>query len=113
MIGHCFDPVCKKELRYLRQGSVYQLGTGSGRTFHSEFFWLCSDCSSTFQLTSNDTGVPLLAPQGGHAAEDFTDQTRTTREAGCLASCPPRLISSPIGLLNLVRALGVRLQAIV
>jgi hypothetical protein len=24
MIGHCFNPQCNEELRYLRQGSVYQ-----------------------------------------------------------------------------------------
>ena len=31
MIGHCFNPECKKELRYLRHGSVYQWETGVGR----------------------------------------------------------------------------------
>jgi hypothetical protein len=64
MIGNCFDPACKKELRYLRQGAVYQWETGIGPEFRSEFFWLCPNCSSTFEVGSNREGVPLLAPWG-------------------------------------------------
>ena len=30
MIGHCFNPDCNEELRYLRKGTVYQLETGLG-----------------------------------------------------------------------------------
>ena len=64
MIGHCFNPACNKELRYLRQGSVYQLETGVGRMFHSEFFWLCPNCCSRFEVSSDGNGLPLLAPCG-------------------------------------------------
>jgi hypothetical protein len=64
MIGHCFNPACNKELRYLRQGTVYQWETGIGRDFHSEFFWPCPNCSSTFELASDENGGPLLAPWG-------------------------------------------------
>ena len=70
MIGHCFNPKCNQELRYLRQGSVYQLETGVGREFHSEFFWLCPICSSKFKLASDDNGRPLLAPcRAGRAGD--------------------------------------------
>jgi hypothetical protein len=62
MIGHCFNPECNEELRYLRQGSVYQWETGVGREFHSEFFWLCPTCSSRFMVASDDNGEPLLVP---------------------------------------------------
>jgi hypothetical protein len=64
MIGHCFNPECKQELHYLRQGSVYQWETSVGRYFHSEFFWLCPVCTSTFELASDKNGRPLLAPCG-------------------------------------------------
>jgi hypothetical protein len=60
MIGHCFNPDCRKELRYLRHGSVYQWETGVGREFHSEFFWLCAICSSTLRVSSNHNGEPSL-----------------------------------------------------
>ncbi len=33
MMGYCFNPECKLELRYLSQGSVYQWETGIGREF--------------------------------------------------------------------------------
>jgi hypothetical protein len=61
MIGNCFNPACNEELRYLRQGSVYQLETGVGREFHSEFFWLCPVCSTTFKVGSDHKGAPLLS----------------------------------------------------
>jgi hypothetical protein len=64
MIGHCFNPNCNRELRYLRQGSVYQWESGVGRDFHSEFFWLCANCSSRFELASDAYGAPSLAPCG-------------------------------------------------
>lgn len=64
MMGHCFNPECKLELRYLSQGSVYQWETGIGGEFHSEFFWLCPVCSSTFELAADENGKPLLAPCG-------------------------------------------------
>ena len=62
MIGNCFNPKCKQELRYLRQGSVYQREAGAGVEFHSEFFWLCPNCSALFKIASDEQGEPLLAP---------------------------------------------------
>ncbi len=62
MIGHCFNPECNEELRYLRQGSVYQRETGAAQDFRSEFFWLCQACSPLFKVTSDDDGKPSLVP---------------------------------------------------
>lgn len=62
MIGHCFNPKCNRELRYLRQGSVYQWETGDAQDFHSEFFWLCPACSPIFKVVSDHDGEPSLAP---------------------------------------------------
>jgi hypothetical protein len=62
MIGHCFNPKCNEELRYLRQGSVYQWEKGVAQDFHSEFFWLCPACSPIFRLVSDRDGEPSLAP---------------------------------------------------
>jgi hypothetical protein len=62
MIGHCFNPKCKRELRYLRQGSVYQWERGIAQDFQSEFFWLCPACSRIFKVVSGHDGRPSLAP---------------------------------------------------
>ena len=62
MIGHCFNPKCNRELRYLRDGSVYQWESGVGRQFRSEFFWLCPACSSAFKVGTDENGSPLLVP---------------------------------------------------
>jgi hypothetical protein len=62
MIGNCFNPKCNEELRYLRQGSVYQWETGVAEDFQSEFFWLCPVCSPIFKLVSDHDGEPSLAP---------------------------------------------------
>src|SRR5271163_2574576 len=63
MMGHCFNPKCNEELHYLH-GSVYQWETGIEGEFHSEFFWLCPVCSSTFELAAGENGKPWLAPCG-------------------------------------------------
>jgi hypothetical protein len=64
MIGNCFNPACQKELRYLRQGAVYQWEKGSGPEFDSEFFWLCPRCSCTFDVGSDRQGMPSLTVCG-------------------------------------------------
>ena len=88
MIGNCFNPACKKELRYLRQGAVYQWETGIGREFHSEFFWLCPNCSSTFEVASDREGAPLLAPCGAKG-EGYQRCSRIKRVLrGVLQECP-------------------------
>jgi hypothetical protein len=88
MIGHCFNPRCNQELRYLRQGSVYQWESGVGRDFHSEFFWLCPNCSSTFELTSDANGAPSLAPSGSkRTARLMLSRVRRVWQVSNLESC--------------------------
>jgi hypothetical protein len=88
VIGHCFNPACNQELRYLRQGSVYQLETGVGRRYRSDFFWLCLNCSPRFEVGSDDNGLPLLTPRGstGGANHRFSRIKRVLR--GMLQECP-------------------------
>jgi hypothetical protein len=51
MISECANPDCRRELRYLRDGKIYQFvlssKTGSKRLEH---FWLCGECSKTMIL---------------------------------------------------------------
>jgi hypothetical protein len=62
MVGHCFNPECREELRYLRQGSFYAWDSGVAPE-HSEFFWLCSACSRTFLVACDGHGRPLIWPR--------------------------------------------------
>jgi hypothetical protein len=88
MIGNCFNPACKKELRYLRQGAIYQWEKGTGPEFGSEFFWLCPRCSSTFNVGSDRNGVPSLTPCGarGEGNPRCSRVRRVLR--GILHECP-------------------------
>ena len=62
MVGHCFNPECRDELRYLRQGSFYAWDSGVAPE-HSEFFWLCSACSRTFLVACDEHGRPVIWPK--------------------------------------------------
>jgi len=52
MVSHCGNPDCRRELRYLRDGKIYQFvlspKTCSKRLEH---FWLCGECSKSMTLT--------------------------------------------------------------
>jgi hypothetical protein len=88
MIGNCFNQECKKELRYLRQGAIYQWEKGTGTEFDSEFFWLCPKCSCTFDVSSGRDGVPSLTPCGvrGEGNQRCSRVRRVLR--GILPECP-------------------------
>jgi hypothetical protein len=51
MVSQCANPGCRRELRYLRDGKIYQFvvspKTGGRRLEH---FWLCGECSKTMIL---------------------------------------------------------------
>ena len=51
MVSHCANPDCRRELRYLRDGKIYQFvlspRTGSKRLEH---FWLCGECFKNMTL---------------------------------------------------------------
>jgi hypothetical protein len=77
VINCCFNPACKQELLYLRDGSLYQWETGFGVTFHSEFFWLCPKCAVTSRLVRDNEGRPILA--SSFLAGRQTDRTSRIR----------------------------------
>jgi len=61
MVQHCFNPACHQEFRLLHAGDLYALERQSADT---EFFWLCSDCASRFDLYLEASGVVVLGVQG-------------------------------------------------
>jgi hypothetical protein len=88
MIGNCFNPACQKELRYLRQGAVYQWEKGTGPQFDSEFFWLCPKCSATFDVGPDRAGVPSLTPCGSRGAGNQRCSRIRRVLRGVLQECP-------------------------
>ena len=51
MVSHCANPDCRRELRYLRDGKIYQFGlspkTGGKGLEH---FWFCGECFKNMTL---------------------------------------------------------------
>ena len=50
MIAECFNPACRRQLHYLREGCVVRVVTNAGSNVGIEHFWLCGDCCQTFSL---------------------------------------------------------------
>jgi hypothetical protein len=62
MITVCFNPVCKRELLYLREGRVVRLVKTQGGQARVEHFWLCGDCYQLYDFQfSAKGGIRLLA----------------------------------------------------
>jgi hypothetical protein len=63
MITKCFNPVCKRELLYLREGRVVRLiKTQRGQT-RVEHFWLCGDCYQLHDFRFSSRGDVGLIPR--------------------------------------------------
>ncbi len=71
MIGNCFNPECNQELLYLSQGSVFAWESIVEGELHSEFFWLCSNCSQAFNVASGENGRPVLWPRSKRIGPDL------------------------------------------
>jgi len=60
MLSECFNPACRKELRYLRSGKVVMvLRRGTERT-EVEHFWLCGACYVSYVFRCGEDGNPSL-----------------------------------------------------
>lgn len=71
MIDRCFNPACRRELRYLQDGRVVRVIRGKAEDASVEHYWLCGPCYAThdFEFPS-DGSVALRDRSGG----DHTDQ---------------------------------------
>jgi len=56
MIDICFNPKCRRELRYLRDGRVVRVIHGTGEDAAIEHFWLCGTCYETYDFAFPPTG---------------------------------------------------------
>jgi len=80
MISQCANLDCRRELRYLRDGKLYQfvLSSKTGRK-RLEHFWLCGECSRTMILIRVDQSEVKMVGKGGH---------RSTRTESCDSLAP-------------------------
>ena len=61
MVNCCVNPACRTELRLLNSGDLYAIEKPSADT---EFFWICTNCSSRFNLCLDSMGMISLQPRG-------------------------------------------------
>lgn len=59
MISSCANPECSAQHRFGDNGNIFF----EERTTGVEFFWLCPNCASHFDLTLGPQGLPRLQPR--------------------------------------------------
>ncbi|AXC12740.1 hypothetical protein ACPOL_3455 [Acidisarcina polymorpha] len=60
MIDRCFNPDCRLQLHYLRDGRVVRVITRKGETDVLEHFWLCGLCYAAHDFTFSPSGEVKL-----------------------------------------------------
>jgi hypothetical protein len=71
MLATCFNPQCKKELLYLRDGRVIRIVGQQANCSQVEHFWLCGNCYRTYDFCfSTAVGVSLVVRSRG-GIDDF------------------------------------------
>lgn len=65
MIDRCFNPKCRRELRYLRDGRVVRVIHGKGEDAAVEHFWLCGTCYETYDFAFPTSGGVTIAEKSG------------------------------------------------
>jgi len=66
MLAKCFNPACLSTFKNLEQGIVFRLESPLEDTLtkpsRSEYFWLCTACSTEMTLRLDETGRVQAAP---------------------------------------------------
>lgn len=60
MIDRCFNPACKKRLRYLRDGRVIRVIQNQNGQLRVEHFWLCGPCYTLYDFAFSEEGTAFL-----------------------------------------------------
>jgi hypothetical protein len=71
MIDRCFNPACKKRLKYLRDGRVVRVIRGKNEGVSVEHFWLCGPCYHTRDFEFRPDGSVRLKARSG---DDLGDE---------------------------------------
>jgi len=59
MLSKGLNPACSPPFRQLRDGKIFHLETGSRNERGREYFWRCSRCSTTMNVTLRN-GAPVV-----------------------------------------------------
>jgi hypothetical protein len=65
MISECFNPSCRQELMYLRDGRVIRVIREEPQGFRVEHFWLCGACHLQYDFYFTKDKTLLIEPQLG------------------------------------------------
>jgi hypothetical protein len=68
MLNNCANPVCHTAFKLLDSGDFYAL---ERHTANTEFFWLCPECASQFELHLDALGGIVLRLRGEHGHADL------------------------------------------
>lgn len=60
MVKHCINPDCRAEFKLYTSGFLYAHERPSQNT---EFFWICTPCSTRFVPTLDDAGHVTVQPR--------------------------------------------------
>jgi hypothetical protein len=67
MISACFNPACRRELMYLRDGRVVRVIRDEPEGVRVEHFWLCGSCHLQYDFCfTNDKGLAIGPRIGWH-----------------------------------------------
>jgi hypothetical protein len=67
MVSHCANPDCRRELRYLRDGKIYQFVLSPKRgSKRLEHFWLCGECFKNMTLICVNQSEVKTARKSAH-----------------------------------------------
>jgi hypothetical protein len=72
MIKNCVNPACGTEYKLFNSGDLYAL---ERRFADTEFFWLCSECASGFDLHIDTTGCVSRRLRGDRGQAPHPDGT--------------------------------------
>lgn len=72
MLNECFNPACRKRLKYLRDGRVIRTIRVGDSVLIIEHFWLCGSCYGTFDFAVESDGTVALCPRRRVAAAAIT-----------------------------------------
>lgn len=61
MVNRCVNPACATEFRLLNSGDLYAIERPCSET---EFFWICANCASKFELFLDASDCIALRPRG-------------------------------------------------
>lgn len=75
MIDCCFNPACKKQLRYLREGRVVRVIAKNPDRLQIEHYWLCGECYKSHDFVFGSDGDVTLGARY-HTFVHADDQRR-------------------------------------